>query len=284
MYDAEYDEWMQMEEDRKSGESLRNGEAFCNLPEHEYDSSLGLRGDPIKEENRKKFETKDSGKRFQSPDGMVRDTSEGKPQFTLLFPKGVPFEDQLMTRVADLYHRGGVKYGARNWEKSSTEEALAKHEDCLMRHVIKFLLGVEDGEDHAAAVVWNVNAVDLTRRKIREAQVDTALDKLTPQATAEPRPLNHDPLDFTAGSYSGPAEDFISKTNQAVEFSNGDTLLDKDVRRWMFGDGRWHCKELYLSCDWTNLVKGYGPLYIQNGAYAGLTILKDGGIRHDGDE
>lgn len=116
-----------------------------------------------------KYATKDSGKRFEASDGMVRDTSEGKPQFTLLFPQGVPFEDQLMTRVADLYHRGGVKYGPRNWEKSCTEESLAKHEDCLMRHVIKFLLGVADGEDHAAAVVWNVNAVDLTRRNLKVA-------------------------------------------------------------------------------------------------------------------
>ena len=153
MFDADYEDWVR--------------------EQNEHDSSLGLRGDPIKQENldrvnaeRAKYETKDSGKRFESPDGMVRDTSEGKPQFTLMFPKGIPFEDQLMTRVADLYHRGGVKYGPRNWEKSSTEEALAKHEDCLMRHVVKFLLGVEDGEDHAAAIVWNVNAVDLTRRKI----------------------------------------------------------------------------------------------------------------------
>lgn len=133
-----------------------------------YDEERGLsKYERVSEFN---YVTKDSGKKSEYGDGMVRDTTEGKPQFPLLFPKGVPYEDQLITRVAELYMRGGIKYGARNWEKSRTEESLAHHEDALMRHVIKFLIGTEDGEDHAAAVVWNVNAVDLTRRKIQEKE------------------------------------------------------------------------------------------------------------------
>lgn len=116
----------------------------------------------------REYVTKTSGTRAEHPDGVVRDTSEGKPRFDLMFAKGVPFDKQLMTRVADLYRRGGEAYGDRNWENSETEETLAHHEAALMRHVVKFLTGVEDGEDHAAAVVWNVNAVDLTRQKIRE--------------------------------------------------------------------------------------------------------------------
>lgn len=112
------------------------------------------------------FVTKDSGTRTEHPDGVVRDTDAGKPRFDLMFPKGVPFDAQLMTRVAELYERGGVKYGMRNWEKSATPETLEHHEAALMRHVYRFLTEVEDGEDHAAAVVWNVNAVDLCRRKI----------------------------------------------------------------------------------------------------------------------
>jgi hypothetical protein len=112
------------------------------------------------------FITKDSGTRTEHADGVVRDTDQGKPRFDLLFPKGVPYESQLMTRVAELYERGGVKYGMRNWEKSATPETLEHHEAALMRHVVRFLTGEDDGEDHAAAVVWNVNAVDLCRRKI----------------------------------------------------------------------------------------------------------------------
>lgn len=114
------------------------------------------------------YTTKDSGKTSEYASGMRRDTQEGKPKFRLLWPKGVPFEEQLITRVADLYARGAVKYGDRNWEKSCNAEDLAHHEEALERHFHKFLEGVEDGEDHAAAVVWNVNAVLLTRRNMRQ--------------------------------------------------------------------------------------------------------------------
>lgn len=116
----------------------------------------------------REYVTKTSGTRAEHPDGVVRDTSKGKPRFDLMFAKGVPFEKQLFTRVADLYRRGGEEYGDRNWENSETEETLAHHEAALMRHVVKFLTGVKDGEDHAAALVWNANAVDLTRAKIQE--------------------------------------------------------------------------------------------------------------------
>jgi dATP/dGTP diphosphohydrolase len=118
---------------------------------------------------KREFVTKDSGAKAEYADGMRRDTAEGKPTFSLMFPKDVPYEEQLLTRVAMLYMRGGVRYGARNWEKSSTEESLAHHEEALWRHFVKFVTGVEDGEDHAAAVVWNVNAVLLTRRNIKLA-------------------------------------------------------------------------------------------------------------------
>lgn len=113
-----------------------------------------------------KYTTKDSGKMAEYGDGMRRDTTEGKPQFRLMWPKGIPFEEQLITRVAHLYARGAEKYGDRNWEKSSTPESLGHHEEALERHFHKFLEDVQDGEDHAAAVVWNVNAVLLTRRNI----------------------------------------------------------------------------------------------------------------------
>lgn len=112
--------------------------------------------------------TKDSGKQAEYADGMKRDTTEDKPRFDLLIPEGFSPEETLLWRVAMLYMRGGVKYGDRNWEKSSTPESLAHHTAALWRHFIKFVMGVEDGEDHAAAVVWNVNAVLLTRAKIEQ--------------------------------------------------------------------------------------------------------------------
>lgn len=228
-----------------------------------------------------KYETKDSGKQAQYADGMKRDTSEGKPQFALLFPKGVPFEDQLITRVADLYHRGALKYGDRNWENSSTEESLAHHEEALMRHVIKFLLGVEDGEDHGAAVVWNVNAVDLTRRKIAMA----AAEKSWPDNETEQLPPPFNPnLDLV-----GYANKAVSRPDrpaylEGVSFRQGDTLLDKNYTTWKYCAKK-KCWEqlrsngLFLG-NLAALAKEYGPLMVQTGPLAwAATILKDGSLR-----
>jgi hypothetical protein len=132
------------------------------------------------------YEVKDSGAKAEYGDGMHRDSTEGKPKFRLMWPKGVPYDEQLMVRVARLYEAGGRKYGDRNWEKSSTEESLAHHEEALERHFHKFLNEVYDGEDHAAAIVWNINAVLLTRRNI-------ALEKKRVEEAKAPAPqLNQD--------------------------------------------------------------------------------------------
>lgn len=145
-----------------------------------YEGWVDTSGNPVNLGPGEAFVTKASGTKAQHSDGVVRDTEEGKPRFDLMFPKGVPFEQQLMTRVAELYYRGGKTYGMRNWENSETEETLAHHEAALWRHMMKFYLGVKDGEDHAAAIVWNVNAVDLTRRKIAEKrEADKTLGRET---------------------------------------------------------------------------------------------------------
>ena len=99
-----------------------------------------------------------------------------------MFPKDIPYEDQMITRVAALYARGAEKYGARNYENSKTEDSLAHHEDSLMRHVIAFLLGTDDGEDHAAAAIWNAIAVDLTRRNIKK-QRKSSQQEIAPEIT-----------------------------------------------------------------------------------------------------
>jgi hypothetical protein len=112
------------------------------------------------------FKVKDSGVKAHHSDGVQRDSAEDKPTFGLMFPAGVPFEDQLLTRVAMLYMRGAKKYGDRNWEKVSSEDTLEHNRESFLRHAIKFYMGVEDGEDHAAATVWNVNAVLLGRRRL----------------------------------------------------------------------------------------------------------------------
>lgn len=101
------------------------------------------------------FETKDSGKRAEFGNGGVRDTEEGKPLFTLLFPKNVPYRDQMITRWAQLMARGAQKYTARNWEKFASPEALERAYSSALRHMVQWLNGETD-EDHAAAVFFNI--------------------------------------------------------------------------------------------------------------------------------
>lgn len=119
------------------------------------------------------FTISDSGQQASYSDGMRRDTTEGKPNFDLMLPEGVSYEETLLYRVAMHYTRGGQKYGDRNWEQSSTPDSLQHHRSALWRHFVKFMTDVQDGEDHAAAIVWNVNAILLTQRNIARKQPDS---------------------------------------------------------------------------------------------------------------
>lgn len=106
-----------------------------------------------------KYETKDSGQRASFSNGGVRDTQEGKPRFDLVFPKNVPYKDQLFTRLAELMARGASKYEDRNWEQFADEAALERARGSALRHLVQWVNG-EDDEDHGAAVVFNIMAAD----------------------------------------------------------------------------------------------------------------------------
>lgn len=109
--------------------------------------------------------TKDSGERTEFASGMVRDTDAGKARFDLLLPEGVPYRSQFLTRVADLFTRGAVKYDARNWEQADSPAELERMKASAMRHLMQWAAGDAD-EDHAAAVVFNLLAYETTRWKI----------------------------------------------------------------------------------------------------------------------
>jgi hypothetical protein len=113
-----------------------------------------------------KFLTKDSGKREVFESGMKRDTQDDKPRFDLLFPLGVPYADQFLTRVAELLARGAVKYDARNWEKAAGQAELDRFKASAMRHMIQWQAGETD-EDHASAVVFNLMGAHLVEWKLR---------------------------------------------------------------------------------------------------------------------
>ena len=113
---------------------------------------------------KKQYTTKDSGKRQEYQSGMRRDTQEGKPDFTLLLTE-LPYNEQLLTRWAELMTRGAEKYGRRNWQMANSLEEYDRFKTSAMRHFIQWVTG-EDDEDHAAAVLFNINAAEYVKSKI----------------------------------------------------------------------------------------------------------------------
>lgn len=101
--------------------------------------------------------------------GGVREDQSGRPRFELLVPLGVPFEEQLLTRCAVHMGKGATKYADRNWESFSDDDALERAKAGAMRHFFQWLTEVDDGEDHAAALVFGVMAVEHVRAKLRRA-------------------------------------------------------------------------------------------------------------------
>ena len=116
-----------------------------------------------------KYETKDSGKRQDYESGMRRDLQDGKPDFHLIMPKAVPYSEQLLTRWAELMARGRDKYGSRNWELASSEEELERFKSSAFRHFMQWING-EDDEDHAAAVLFNVQCAEYVKWKLNSSK------------------------------------------------------------------------------------------------------------------
>jgi len=103
--------------------------------------------------------TKDSGQRANYGNGGVRDTQEGKARIDLLLPETVPYDEQLLTRWAQLMARGAEKYTDRNWEQFSDRAALDRAKSSALRHMIQWASDETD-EDHAAAVCFNLMAAE----------------------------------------------------------------------------------------------------------------------------
>lgn len=118
------------------------------------------------------FETKDSGERAQFASGMQRDTQAGKPRFELMLPLGVPYDEQMIVRLAALYGRGAEKYDERNWEQANSEEEMDRMKASAFRHFMQWLCGETD-EDHAAGAMFNIIAFETTAYKVAAAERDS---------------------------------------------------------------------------------------------------------------
>lgn len=110
---------------------------------------------------------KDSGKRSNYSNGMVREPSAGKPKFNLLLPQGIPYEEQMLTRFATLMQKGAEKYADRNWELGIGEAELERAKESAFRHFMQYISGEVD-EDHAAAVWFNIMQIEYIEYKLRE--------------------------------------------------------------------------------------------------------------------
>lgn len=109
---------------------------------------------------------KDSGKRHEFEGGMVRDTEEGKIDWTNVFI------GDGMRRYAQHMTTGRKKYpdpepGVPNWTLAEGQEEFQRFRRSAARHMQAWLAGETD-EDHAAAVIFNVNAACDVERKMRE--------------------------------------------------------------------------------------------------------------------
>lgn len=97
--------------------------------------------------------------------GAKRDTQAGKPRYDLISPI-------LLRRLAALLERGAAHYGERNWEKGQeTSRTIAS----LWRHLLQYVEGAADGEDHLAAIVFNVMSLMHVETKVASGELPREL-------------------------------------------------------------------------------------------------------------
>lgn len=119
----------------------------------------------IQEETDIDYEIKDSGERTEFPAGAIRDIQTGKGRFDL-----IPW--RTIWALARHYEAGCEKYGDRNWEKGIP---ISRYFDSGVRHLAKFIMGVEDGENHLIAAIWNLVCAYETILRIQDGELPEGL-------------------------------------------------------------------------------------------------------------
>lgn len=105
------------------------------------------------------FTVKDSGRREDFASGMRRDVEDDKPDYTLI-RKG-----PLFRRWAEHLTKGARKYGRHNWTLACSDEEMERFQRSASRHFEQWIDGERD-EDHAAAVIFNLNAYEYVRDRL----------------------------------------------------------------------------------------------------------------------
>jgi len=112
------------------------------------------------------FEVKDSGKRQEYASGMRRDTQEGKPDYTLV-------NEAAFTRWAMHMTIASAKYGRGNYLLADSPEELDRFKASAYRHMVQWQRGDVD-EDHMAAVMFNLAAAEMVKRKLLDKKPEPA--------------------------------------------------------------------------------------------------------------
>jgi Domain of unknown function (DUF5664) len=115
------------------------------------------------------YTIKDSGQRAEFEGGGHRDTEDDKVDYTLAFD-GPMFE-----RYAVHLTKGAKKYEPRNWMLFTDQAALERAQRSLARHFVQYQRGDED-EDHAAAIIFNLNVIERIKEMRHSGFVRLAAD------------------------------------------------------------------------------------------------------------
>lgn len=107
------------------------------------------------------YEVKDSGERQEFDSGMVRDTTKGKTNWSLVA------DGPMLGRYAEHLTKGAVKYDARNWMQAEGQAEADRFRESAFRHFMQWYLGDTD-EDHAAAVWFNINGAEYVKAQAEQ--------------------------------------------------------------------------------------------------------------------
>ncbi len=105
------------------------------------------------------FDVKDSGARESFESGMVRDTDDDKIRYDLAV------DGPMFKRLAIHLTKGAQKYDARNWMLADGAAELERFRESAFRHFMQWWFGEMD-EDHAAAVIFNINGFEYVKEKM----------------------------------------------------------------------------------------------------------------------
>lgn len=117
----------------------------------------------------------------------MRDTTEGKTNFlNVLF-------GPMLRRWAEHLTKGREKYpdpepGVPNWTLAQGKEEYLRAKESAFRHFLQWLQGERD-EDHAAAVIFNINLAEYVLENVDAGEIPPGLGATTDDGT-RPQPAD----------------------------------------------------------------------------------------------